>query len=118
MQLDGMLGDDKLLGNLLVGKACADEPENLTFAFGEALEYLCLLFLIDAVSALGAAFVAGKIKSERVGAVDNLCAFDKVEASLVIGAVHEATERVGTVACAFSCGIAVDNLQIIRGVCV
>ena len=69
MQFDGMLSDNKLIGDLLVGKACADEPEHLTFAFGEALEYLCPLFLIDAVSALGVAFVAGKIKSERVGAV-------------------------------------------------
>lgn len=118
MQFDGMLSDNKLIGDLLVGKACADESEHLALAFGKALEYLCPLFLIGAVTALGAAFVAGKIKSERVGAVDNLCAFDKVEASLVIGTVHEATERVGTVACAFSCGFAVDNLQIIRGACV
>ena len=118
MQLDGVFGDDQLVGNLLVGKTRTDKPENLAFAFGEALEYLCPLFLICAVTALGTAFVAGKIKSERVGAVDNLCAFDKVEASLVIGAVHEATERVVTVACVFSCGVAVDNLQIIRGVCV
>ena len=118
MQFDGMLSDDQLVGNLLVGKASADEPEYLSLAFGEALEYLCPLFLIDVVSALGVALVASKIKSERVGAVDNLCAFDKVEASLVIGAVHEATERVGAVACAFSCGFAVDNLQIIRGACV
>ena len=118
MQFDGMLSDNKLIGDLLVGKACADEPEHLALAFGKALEYLCPLFLIDAVTALGAAFVAGKIKSERVGAVDNLCAFDKIKASLVIGAVHEATERVGAIACAFSCGFAVDNLQIIRGACV
>ena len=73
MQFDGMLSDNKLIGNLLVGKASADEPEHLSLAFGKALEYLCPLFLIDAVTALGAAFVAGKIKSERVGAVDNRC---------------------------------------------
>ena len=64
MQFDGMLSDNKLIGNLLVGKASADEPEHLSLAFGKALEYLCPLFLIDAVTALGAAFVAGKIKSE------------------------------------------------------
>lgn len=40
MQFDGMLSDNKLIGNLLVGKASADEPEHLSLAFGKALEYL------------------------------------------------------------------------------
>lgn len=71
MQLDGMLGDDKLLGDLLIGKACADEPENLALALGKGFEDFCPLFSIYVAASLCIRFVAGKIECKRVCAINN-----------------------------------------------
>ena len=88
MQFDGVFGNDESICDLLVRKTRAYEPKHLALAFGEALENLGALFLIRMVFDIGICLVGGKIKCKRIGTVDDLCALDKVDASLMVSFIR------------------------------